>query len=244
MSSRYDRQIPIIGEDGQKKLREAKVAIVGCGGLGSNTMTSLASAGIGSLVLIDYDYPDITNLNRQFVYRENQTKPKSESAGEWIKSLNPDVSVTVFTSRLDDGNAETLLARCNVLMDCLDSTEARKVLNRYAVRHGIPLVHGGVEGFIGQITVITPETPCLNCLMNHIADNRAIPSLGAAVSFIGSLQALEAIKLIAGVGKPLIGKLLVADMGCNSYEIVPILRGKGCEECNPSGTERRFSKEY
>ncbi|MDD3379070.1 MAG: HesA/MoeB/ThiF family protein [Candidatus Methanomethylophilaceae archaeon] len=233
MTSRYDRQKLIFGDEGQKKLSEATVGIIGCGGLGSSVITALASAGVGTLVLIDGDHPDITNLNRQFVYREGQKESKVDIASIWIRSLNPDCSVICHPKDLDADNAKEFLSRCDILVDCLDSIPARKILNKYSVDSNKILVHGGVCGYQGQVTVVVPNvTPCLECILKTVNNfNIPMPSVGAAVSEIGSAEALEVIKLITGVGETLIGKLLVADMESNFYEVVELQKDPTCRIC-------------
>ena len=149
MSTRYDRQIPLIGKDGQEKLAHAKVGVAGCGGLGTTLVTNLASAGVGTLVIADGDVPEITNLNRQFVYREDSDDRKAELLAQWAMEVNPDLCAIPFTERLDDDNIGAVFGDCDVIVDCLDRISTRMVVNRFAVSSGKTLVHGGVSGYTG-----------------------------------------------------------------------------------------------
>jgi len=231
MESRYDRQLPIIGEEGQDKLESAVVGIIGCGGLGTNVATALASAGIGELVLMDGDSPSLTNLNRQYVYRENQTSNKSALLAYWLSSVNPDVSVHSIPEYLTEDNSD-LLDRCDILIDCLDSISARKVLNRYAMATRKKLIHGGVSGMQGQVTVMIPgTTPCLECILKINAKGHVLPSICPAVMTIGAIEAMEAIKVITGVGEPLTGKLLVIDLESEYHETIDLHKNPRCAVC-------------
>lgn len=232
MTSRYDRQLPIFGEEGQDRLRTSTVGVIGCGGLGSTVITALSSAGVGRLVLVDRDSPDESNLNRQFIYRSGQTGRKADIAGRWAVSVNPDVSVVSHPLELTDGNCAGILSGCDVLVDCLDTVAARRMLNRYAVSSGKILVHAGVSGFQGQVTVVVPgRTPCLECILNDIGTVSVQPAVGCAVSFIGSAEAAEAVKMITGTGEPLAGRLLVADLEHNHFETVDLKRRPACPVC-------------
>ncbi|MDR3282335.1 MAG: HesA/MoeB/ThiF family protein [Candidatus Methanoplasma sp.] len=235
MDQRYERQVILIGEDGQKKLGSAHVGVVGCGGLGTNVLTALASAGVGHLTIADGDVPAPSNLNRQFIYRIGQERKKADLMAEWLKSVNPNIEVTYYAEKVTSQNAGAVLDSSDILVDCLDNIPARKELSRYAVKSGKTLVHAGVIGFHGQVTVVVPgKTPCLDCLLKTVEKRPVLPSVGAAVSFIGAAEAAEVIKLITGIGEPLIGRLFTADLTCNSFEVVDISRDAGCQACSES----------
>ena len=224
MPSRYDRQAALLGEDGQEKLRRARVGIAGCGGLGNIVVTDLASAGVGYMMVVDGDSPDITNLNRQFVFREEDERSKSDLLSEWACDLNPDIEVGYYEGNITSENVELLFGKCDILVDCLDSMEARFVLNRYALDSGKTLVHAGVTGFNAQITVIVPgKTKDLEEIYRNVkVSDEPAPSLAAMVTMVGSVQALQVIKLITGVGHSLIGKMMIVDAEFSSVDIIDL----------------------
>lgn len=224
---RYSRQMPLFGEEGQEKLRRTKVGVAGCGGLGTTLLTNLASAGVGTLVIVDGDVPDVTNLNRQFVYREGESDPKAEIMKGWLTSVNPNVEVISYHDILNEDNLDDIFRDCDILVDCLDRISTRKVLSRYAVRSGKPLVHAGVAGFMGQLTVIVPgRTPDLEQIYEKVSDAPAgtvTPSVGSMVSTMASLEATQVIQMITSTGAPLIGKMLMVDLNCGSVDIINLV---------------------
>lgn len=229
MNARYGRQIPIVGAEGMERIRGTTVGVVGCGGLGTTLATSLAAAGIGGLVLIDGDRPEITDLNRQFAYREGTTSSKAHELSRWLSSVNPQVAVEAHAEHLDAGNTG-LLSGCDILADCLDNMRSRKLLNRFAVDSGKPLVHAGVSHLHGQVTVVIPgRTPCLECLFGDTDDEDA--SISAAVMLIASAEAMEVLKLAAGTGEPLAGRILTVNLGGNAFEVTEVRRDPSCAVC-------------
>lgn len=229
--NRFERQLPIVGDFGQKKLSESTVALIGCGGIGTNVATMLASAGVGVLILADGDSPDITNLNRQYVYREGQTEKKAVLLGEWIKEIYPDIEVVSYPMEITKENTN-VLDGADVIVDCLDNIPARLILNDYVFSSDKPLVHGAVSGMFGQVTTVIPRrTPCLNCLLTSGKTNGPSPSISPAVSFVASVQASEVIKIITGIGTPLLGRLLVFDLSDDEIEVVDIKPKVGCSVC-------------
>lgn len=226
MSTRYSRQILLFGEEGQEKLRNATVGVAGCGGLGTTLLTNLASAGIGNLVIADGDVPEISNLNRQFVYRETDSEFKAELMKKWILSVNPSVNVSTFDRRLSEDNLENVFQDCDILVDCLDSIRIRKALSRYAVRSGKPLVHAGVTGYTGQLTVVVPgKTPDLEQIYGTVCDapSKSVPpSIGSMVSTLASLEATQVIQMITGIGAPFIGRMLMLDLNCGTVDIIEL----------------------
>ena len=224
--SRYSRQIPLFGEEGQEKLRKAKVGVAGCGGLGTTLLTNLASAGVGTLVIADGDVPDVSNLNRQFVYREGEIEHKAELLKTWLTSVNPEIKVVTFCSTLNEENIDDVFRDCHILVDCLDRISTRKILSRCAVRTGKPLVHAGVTGFTGQLTVVIPgKTPDLEQIYDKVSDAPAgtvTPSVGSMVSTMASLEATQVIQLITSTGSPFIGKMLLIDLDCGSIDVIDL----------------------
>jgi len=234
---RYDRQLLEFTDEEQECIRKARVGIVGCGGLGSYVVTSLALAGIGGLTIIDPDVPDITNLNRQFIYCRHvlsgeTPRPKAELMAEWIRSINPDVSVDYYVGRFD---AETcgLFDGCDIMVDCLDSISSRQFLNEYSVRTGKPMVHGGISGFTAEMCTVVPgQTPCLRCILGDMPDSAKPPaSIGSVVMFAGSLEATEVLKLVAGRPDDSRGTFFSYDLSNGRVTPVRFKRDPACPVC-------------
>jgi len=213
VNGRYSRQIPVFGEDGQTRIQSARVGIAGCGGLGVNVATQLAAAGVGAFVLADDQMPDITNLNRQFIYAASDFTPKCETCAQWVLMLNPVMEVECHAERI---TSETyrMFEGCDVIVDCLDNMESRMVLSDASEDLGIPLVHGGISGMNGQITVCIPgETPSLREILGTVpGEEGEIPAFGAAASVIAGMEATEVLKLISGAGSPAKGRLIAIDL--------------------------------
>ena len=227
---RYDRQVPVFGQDGQERIMEARVAVAGCGGLGCNVIKDLVLAGVGSLRIIDHDTISESDLNRQFVYC-GESGNKVETIGRWIRIVSPDTDVEELDLMLTDDNAYAFADGCDVIVDCLDNNASRLILNRAAVNAGVPLVHGGVESMFGQVTTVIPgATPCLCCFLGK-GDAGTVPSVSAAVSVIASIQAAEVLKIITGTGTILAGRLLTVDIGNGSFDEVAIKRREDCPCC-------------
>ncbi|MBN2079882.1 MAG: HesA/MoeB/ThiF family protein [Spirochaetes bacterium] len=230
----YSRQlsIPSWGDDTQEKLKRSRAFIAGCGGLGSPVLCYLAAAGVGTLVICDNDSVDSTNLNRQIIHRHDRIgMPKTESARMTIEKLNPFTRTELLAVRLDDGNAMDLIGDSDIIIDCLDSFASRHVLNHVSVARGIPLVHGGVSGFIGQVSFFDPpETPCFACLFTGgIDSSRDI--VGATPGIVGSIQAMEAVKHLAGLGETLRNRLLFIDGFAMKFETVTVTKNPQCVVC-------------
>lgn len=237
---RYGRQISIeeIGEAGQRRLKEAVVALVGAGGLGSSAGFYLAAAGIGELRLIDSDSVELSNLNRQVLHAESDIgRPKTDSAIEKLGALNSTIRVTGSAERLTSGNASRLLEGVDAVVDCLDNFETRFVINSAALRLGIPLVHGACYGFEGRATVVLPgKTPCLRCVVPsadavYAGPTGKPPVLGATPGVIGAVEAAETVKLLTGAGKPLAGRLLVYDGLNGAFDVLTVERDPRCPAC-------------
>jgi molybdopterin/thiamine biosynthesis adenylyltransferase len=220
--SRYERQISLFGESGQAKLAKAKFAIVGCGGLGSLASQYLAMAGAGFLRLIDPDNVEISNLNRQFFSPKDIGRPKVLCLKRRLGQLNPETRIETAKTRLTEKNRNGLIEDCDAILDCLDNLETRLVLSDACQRLGKPLIHGSVHGLSGQQITLLPGSGYLHRIFrNKIQPAGKTPVAGPAPGFIGSLQALEAIKLVTGFGKPNT-RLLLFDGEKNRVEYVKI----------------------
>ncbi|MEM2943861.1 MAG: ThiF family adenylyltransferase [Methanomassiliicoccales archaeon] len=236
---RYSRQIMIegFGEDGQRKLAEATIGIMGQGGLGSPVSTYLAAAGVGRLILVDYQIPDISNLNRQVLHWEEDVEkrtPKVQSAAWKLTRLNSSIEVIPKMVKVTDENIDSVFEGADLIIDCLDDFTPRYMLNDYCIRKKMPLIHGAVEGFHGQITTIIPgETPCLRCLFPKPPPKKGIfPIIGVTAGIFGILEAAEAIKLITHLGEPLKSKLLIGDLLYQYWEAIEVCRTDKCPVCS------------
>lgn len=233
MYERYDRQIDIIGIDGQKKLARARVVVLGAGGLGSPVILYLAAVGIGRIIVIDSDRVSLTDLNRQVIYVEDDIgKKKVEVACERIKRLNSSIDIECLDLKFDEDNGGDIVKKADIIIDALDNWETRYTLNRLCVKHQKPFVHAGVYEWYGQLTTIMPgKTPCLQCIMAKPLPKRRIPVIGVTSGILGILEATEAIKYLLGLGQLLLGKLLIIDLLSNEFRIVSIRRNPSCYIC-------------
>ena len=237
----YNRQIIMreLGEEGQRKLQEAKVAVVGAGGLGTVSSLYLALAGVGYLRLIDQDTVEVPNLHRQILYTVDDLQyPKVEAAAERLTKINPLLKVDPVSENVNAGNVEKLLTDVDCVVDGLDNMFTRYLVNRACVKLRVPYVFGAAIGLEGNLSVFSPpETPCFECVMPNLSDadlqtcnTRGV--LGATPGIIGSMQAMEAIKLLAGVGSPLKGKFMVCDFSDMSFATVDVSRNPDCPACH------------
>ena len=234
--ARYNRQIilPEFGEEGQKKLRQATVLVVGAGGLGSPVSIYLACAGIGRLILVDFESVDLSNLNRQILHWEEDVGEKKVVSGNWkLRKLNSTVDVTPRVTKMTAENADELLDGVDLVMDCLDNMETRFILNEACFRKGIPFIHGGVRGLMGEVTTIIPgQTPCLECLFPHGPERtEPFPVFGATAALVASLQVMEAIKLLAGFGQLLTGRMLYINGGDMQFSSIRMKKDEQCRIC-------------
>lgn len=234
MNDRYARQIPVIGEDGQKKLAESTVFLAGAGGLGSPVALYLAAAGVGSIRIADCDRVELTNLNRQILHRSDRIgMAKAVSAAMTLTAFNPDISVTALDAFIDSGNVTSLISDADIIVDAMDNFAARYVLNAAALDLGIPLMHGGIAGLTGQATLVVPgKTPCLSCIFPGVETTVKTPVLGVTAGVIGSIEAQETIKYLTGIGETLAGKLLLWDGLVNRAEVFSVKRSRRCPVCS------------
>ncbi|HOD15714.1 MAG TPA: HesA/MoeB/ThiF family protein [Spirochaetota bacterium] len=231
----YSRQLglPGWGTDTQNKLKASTVFIAGAGGLGSPVLFYLAAAGVGTLLVCDSDDVDLTNLNRQILHSFNSIgSNKVESARKTILGLNPFVNFFPVKTRITSSNAERLVGESDIIIDCLDNFKARRVLNNVSVNKNIPMVHAGVSEMRGQITFLhPPETPCLSCFLPMNDTKKKNNIVGATAGVMGSLQALEAIKYLTGIGQPLKNRLLFWDGVSMNFETIGIRKNPRCRIC-------------
>ena len=247
--SRYSRHfmLPEVGEAGQAKLLGAKVLLLGAGGLGSPTALYLAAAGVGTLGIIDHDVVDLSNLQRQILHTNDRIgMPKVESARIAIEALNPDVRVIAHQERLSSENALEIFARYDIIIDGCDNFPTRYLVNDACVMLGKPNVHGSIFQFEGMASVFDPRSgPCYRCLYPEPPPPGAAPScaeagvLGVLPGLVGCVQALEAIKLILGIGRPLSGRMLHFDTLSMEIRVNRLPRDPECPMCgeHPSITE-------
>jgi len=235
---RYGRQMIMggFGEEAQLKLKAATVGVLGLGGLGSPASLYLAAAGVGHLILVDDQKVERSNLNRQLLHWDEdaaRSRPKVGSATDKLKRLNRHIALASHRERVGQDNIDRILGPAELVLDCTDNFETRMVLNDFCVSAKKPFVHAGVEGLGGQITTIVPgRTPCLRCLFPRTPSNiEPVPILGATAGVFGCMQAVEAVKLITGVGSRLAGKMLVGDMSCNSWDLIEIEADPECPVC-------------
>ncbi len=241
---RYARQVvmPEIGEAGQKKLLRAKVLVLGAGGLGAPVIAGLAGAGIGHLTLIDDDAVELTNLNRQIIHSMDRLgQNKAESAAVFARALNPDITLRVDAERFVPQNASELVNGHDLVVDCTDNAETRYLANQVCQTSGTPLVFAGAVRTDGQITCFVPtvaDSPCLRCIFPQTdLDYDQAPScstagvLGPTTLVMGALQTAEVIKLLTGIGTPLIGRLLLYDGLSASLTEIEVAADKDCPVC-------------
>src|SRR4051794_35598701 len=246
---RYSRHliIPDVAMDGQKRLKNAKVLCVGAGGLGSPALMYLAAAGVGTLGIIDFDVVDESNLQRQVIHGQSDVgRPKAESARDSVREINPLVQVNLHQERLDSSNAMRIFADYDLIVDGTDNFATRYMVNDACVLLNKPYVWGSIYRFDGQASVFWAEYgPCYRCLYPEPPPPGMVPScaeggvLGVLCASVGSIQVTEAIKVITGIGEPLVGGLMVYDALEMSYRKIRVRKDPACAVCgeNPTVTE-------
>ncbi len=243
---RYSRQIilPHVGGKGQRKLLASKVLLIGVGGLGSPAGLYLAAAGVGTLGFMDFDVVDISNLHRQIMHHTSDVgRPKTESAAETVRAINPDVRVIAYQEKLSLENVLETFSQYDVIVDGSDNFPTRYLVNDACVFLRKPLVFGAVFQFDGQASVFLPgQGPCYRCLFPTPPEPGAVPScreagvFGVVPGIIGCIQATEAIKLLLGLGSALVGRLLVLDALGMEFMEVQIKRDPRCPVCGEQPT--------
>jgi len=233
--NRYTRQIIMEGwgEATQEKLKSSTVFVAGAGGLGSPVSIYLAVAGVGHIVICDFDSPDLSNLNRQILHDHTRIGiNKAISAKMTLERLNPNVNITAITEKIVEDNVDRLVGNADIIMDCMDNFPTRYLLNDCAIRKHIPMVYGSIWGMDGRLSFIqSPETPCLRCIFQEPPPKEVFPVLGATPGVIGSLQALEAIKYLTGIGRTLKNKLLVWEGETTQFKTFNIQKDPHCPSC-------------
>jgi adenylyltransferase/sulfurtransferase len=246
---RYSRHliIPDVGMDGQKRLKNSKVLVVGAGGLGSPALMYLAAAGVGTLGVVDFDVVDESNLQRQIIHGQSDIgRPKAESAANSIREINPLVDVVIHNEALSNDNVLQIFERYDLIVDGTDNFATRYMVNDAAVLLGKPYVWGSIYRFDGQASVFwagpPAHGPCYRCLYPEPPPPGMVPScaeggvLGVLCASIGSIQVNEAIKLLAGFGEPLLGRLMVYDALEMSYRTIKVRKDPDCAICGDNPT--------
>ncbi|MEY4322642.1 MAG: hypothetical protein RL410_423 [Actinomycetota bacterium] len=243
---RYSRHliIPDVGMDGQKRLKNAKVLCVGAGGLGSPALMYLAAAGVGTLGIVEFDTVDESNLQRQIIHGQSDIgRSKAESARDSVKEINPYVTVNLHEMRLDSSNVMDLFSQYDLIVDGTDNFATRYLVNDAAVLLGKPYIWGSIYRFEGQASVFWAEYgPCYRCLYPEPPPPGMVPScaeggvLGVLCASIGSIQVTEAIKVLTGIGEPLVGRLMIYDALEMQYRRVNIRKDPNCVLCGPNPT--------
>jgi molybdopterin/thiamine biosynthesis adenylyltransferase len=239
---RYSRQImlPDVDIEGQEKLLAARVLIIGLGGLGSPVAMYLAAAGVGHLILADFDRVDLSNLQRQIAHTTDRIgETKVESAAQTLRALNPDVQITCVAQVLDTDALNIYVTQVDVVVDCCDNFATRFAINAACVAAKVPLVSGAAIRLEGQVAVFDnrqADSPCYRCLYDEESEENTTCAangvLSPVVGIIGSMQALEAIKLIVGFGKTLAGKLLIFDARYSQWRELKLPKDKDCPSCS------------
>jgi len=236
---RYDRQILIsnLGTDGQKRLKAAKVAVAGVGGLGCPTSIYLAAAGIGKIILLDSERFELSDLNRQILgWEKDIGRFKAEVAKEKLDAANSQIEVEAVVVEITKENVQNVMEDADVVVDGQDNWKTRFILNEYCVTQNVPFVHAGVSALHGQITtIVAGKGPCLRCIFPKDPPEREkIPVLGATPALFASLQVMETVKLVTGIGRPLVGRMLFVDGREMVFETMEVKRNVKCPVCGNS----------
>ncbi|MCE9679689.1 molybdopterin-synthase adenylyltransferase MoeB [Shewanella sp. AS1] len=238
---RYSRHISIKAMDfeGQEKLKLAKVLVIGAGGLGCAATQYLAVAGIGKMTLVDFDTVELSNLQRQVLHQDhNIGQPKVESAKETLTQLNPHIEISTINAVLDDPEIDALVAEHSLVLDCTDNIAVREQLNKSCFAHKVPLVSAAAIRMEGTVTVFNyaDTSPCYLCYSKLFGDQQltCVESgiLAPVVGMIGCLQAVEAIKMLTGMGKPLVGRILMVDAMTMEFREMKLLKKPDCAVCS------------
>lgn len=238
---RFARQLVLegIGEAGQERLKAARVLVVGTGGLGSSAAFHLAAAGVGTLGIVDFDTVSLSNLNRQILHTTADLgRPKTESATERLTALNPALKVIPYPEYLTPARAVELAAAYDVVIECSDNFETKFLVNAACVQTDTPLVWASVLAWEGQMSVVIPgKGPCYRCLfqpsvrLEKVPTAREVGILGAVAGTFGALEAVEAVKVLLGIGRPLVGRLLIWNELMGTFDEVAFAPQPGCPVC-------------
>ncbi|MHA1504910.1 MAG: HesA/MoeB/ThiF family protein [Candidatus Heimdallarchaeota archaeon] len=236
LNSRYSRfvALPTIGKKNMKKIRKAKAVVIGAGGLGSVTATQLVVLGIGSLRLIDGDVVELSNLQRQLLYREkNIGEPKVEAAKNFLEELNPDVEIEIIQENVSKDNVKEVIDSADFVVDALDKFAPRYVVNRECLKKNIPYLFGAVSGLSGNAMTVTRESVCIECVFKEVDDSKLPSNLEtgihpAIIQIIGCLQASEATKIMTGEEPSLTNKLQFCDLGSMQFDALEVKPRDDC----------------
>ena len=233
---RYDRQIMIagFGEEGQEKLKRARVFIAGAGGLGSPTAIYLVAAGVGTIRVVDHDRVELSNLNRQILHWDKDIgRRKVDSAAEKLKKLNQGVEIEAIAQTISEANISQLVAGFDLIVDAMDNLPTRYLLNKAALEKNIPFFHGAIYGFEGRAMTIVPgKTACLWCVYRGgLIPKEKFPVVGVTPAVIGCIQATEVIKYIVGIGELLTNRLLIYDGLNMKFTELKVKKRPNCEHC-------------
>jgi molybdopterin/thiamine biosynthesis adenylyltransferase len=231
--ARYSRQLIVEGWN-QEKLKQSKIAIIGVGGLGGVTATYLASAGVGEIRLVDFDNVERSNLNRQILYSTDDIGlPKIQKAYQRLTKLNPEIKIVPNACRLDSANFAEIAAGCDLIIDGLDNHDSRLIINRAACQARIPYLYAAVNNWLGQISLFRPpQTGCLACFIpESLSVSQQTPVFGAIPGLVGSLQAIEALKHLMGIGSSLLNRLLIYHGDTQQTESLSLVANPHCKVC-------------
>lgn len=230
---RYKRQILLVGDEGQERLKSAHIFIAGAGGLGSPAAIYLAVAGVGTITIVDMDTVEQSNLNRQVLHTDRDIgKKKTVSAIARLQEYNPDITVNAIDTTISEENIHDLVGRVDGIVDAMDNFPVRYLLNRVALEKKIPFFHGAIRGFYGQATTIVPgRTPCLECIFKKAPPMETTPVIGVTAGVIGTVQATEVVKYLAGQGDLLAGRLFIWDGLLAKAEEIAIVQNPACPAC-------------
>ena len=233
---RYERQLRIhnLGREEQLKLKKASILVAGVGGLGSIASTYLALAGFGRIVLVDKEVVELSNLNRQMLYTEEDIgEYKALKAAEKLRKLNPNIEAEPIVEEISEKNVEDIVGKVDIVVDGQDNFRTRFLINEACVKQGKPFIHAAIFGLEGRLMTIIPgKGPCLRCLIpEEPPEYGVIPVLGAIPGVMGCLEAVEAVKLVTGIGEPAVGRLIVFDGEEMNFHIIPIKKNPRCPVC-------------
>ena len=243
---RYEKNMAFGGitQEQQEKLMNAKVLVMGVGGLGSGVVMNLAALGVGQIKVVDSNVVEESDFNRQLIHKyKNIGRAKVISAKEWVCEYNPEIKVEIDKIKINDLNYFTTVDGYDIIVDCFDNFEAKYMLNEIILRHKKILIHGHAKGFYGQVTTIVPnKTGCLACVMQKPKnfEDEQYSSLSPVVNVISSLQAQEVLKVITGAGEPLLNKLLTFDGHKSEFKTLAFSKNLACECCAEAEAEATY----